>query len=232
MTAGIPDPDMQQIVEALLEARPREAIELLRAAARKEGLAAEEALAQLEARLANLSPGSVAARQPARGISLGGLAVLVLLLGGAAAAVQYLGSPPPPSAPTAAARPAAPSSGPLNASNPATPVDPAQEQGPPFPTDLAGRWRLRLPAGFEHPAELERVDPDHYRLKTRGVMNGVYQLLGRRLVMETPGDRQQIGMWKFRWQIENENQLVLIGQPDPTYYGGRYLGATLKRAEP
>ena len=98
--------------------------------------------------------------------------------------------------------------------------------------DLAGKWRLDLPAGFQHPAELERVDRDHYRLRTVGVMNGVYRLLGNRLVMESPVDSRQAGMWKFRWQIDDESHLTLVGQPDPTHYGGHYLGARLERARP
>ena len=80
--------------------------------------------------------------------------------------------------------------------------------------------------------EIVRIDPDHYKLDSRGVMSGVYQVLGKRLVMDKPKDPQQIGLWKFRWQIQDGDHLLLIGQPNPTTYGGQYLGATLTRNVP
>ncbi|MEX2113798.1 MAG: hypothetical protein WD845_11470 [Pirellulales bacterium] len=238
MTAEINDDDRQRIIDALYAGRRIEAIKIYRQATSNDLKSAKTFIDELGARLRVESPEHFAAPSGRGcGTALALLAAMIILVGGGVALLMAIFSPGQQGAPpVAAAAPAANAGrmqpmGPQNASDPAAPLDAAQEQAPPFADDLAGRWRLNLPAGFEHPAELERVDAQHYRLRTKGVMNGVYRLRGNRLVMETPVDQRQVGMWEFRWQIENDRQLRLIGQPDPQRYNGaNYLGATLTKS--
>ncbi len=239
MTTEISDDDRQRIIDALNAGRKIDAIKIYRQATSKDLAAAKTFIDELELHLRGESSEGLSA--PARrgcGTAVALIVSMFIIVGGAVALAVALFQrgqqvvPPVAAAPPAMNAGRARSMGPLNASDPAAPLDAAQEQGPPFPDDLAGHWRLNLPAGYEHPAELERIDAQHYRLRTKGVMNGVYRLRGNRLVMETAVDERQVGMWEFRWQIESGQELTLIGQPNPARYtGANYLGATLTKSE-
>ena len=136
--------------------------------------------------------------------------------GGVAAFVFFRSRGNEPAGPPPEAQPAPTT---VNASDPPTPADLAQEQGCPFEVDLAGHWRLTLPAGFQPAAKVELVDKDHCRLRIVGVMNGVYRLVNDQLVMVDPVDKRKVGNSEFGWQIDDEKSLELIGRPDPARYG-------------
>lgn len=230
MTFEVTDDQHSRIVDALYGGRKIEAIKIYRQATNCDLLTAKTFIEELETRLRGETPERFTAA-PAQGCSGAALLIvifMVFLLGGALGAYTAMQLGTQPSVvPTPKASQAA-----VNASLPGNGVVPKEEQGPPFADDLSGRWALNLPAGFEHAAGLERVDDTHYRLSTKGVMNGVYEVRGQRLVMQEPVDKRQVGMSEFRWQIENGQQLKLVGQPDPgEYNGGHYLGATLTKAK-
>jgi hypothetical protein len=92
--------------------------------------------------------------------------------------------------------------------------------------DLSGKWRMFLPAGFEHEITLTRVGDNRYRLEPR-VLNfaGVYELDDQNFTIVEPKEPRLAG---FQWQMRSEYLLTLVGQSDKT--GADYLGAILFRS--
>jgi hypothetical protein len=76
------------------------------------------------------------------------------------------------------------------------------------PVDLAGGWKLALPAGFEHDVKLTALSGDRYRFASRGlVFNGVYERKDGKLVMAEPADERQTG---FEWELKADGRLTLV----------------------
>jgi hypothetical protein len=89
--------------------------------------------------------------------------------------------------------------------------------------DLAGRWLLTLPAGYQYRITLEAVGENRYRFPSLAFA-GVYELKGQKLVMVEPVDKR---MTIFDWTINNVNNLTLTDETGAS--GARYVGATLGR---
>lgn len=96
------------------------------------------------------------------------------------------------------------------------------------PIDLAGRWLLTMPAGFEYDATLESgVEPGLYRLRCGAVLlQGLYELRGRQLIMVQPVDPKLTGLI---WHAKNRNALVLVEHPEKSQFGADYRNATMGR---
>lgn len=91
-------------------------------------------------------------------------------------------------------------------------------------TNLAGRWLLTLPAGWQQRATIERLEDGRYRLPGHGNLNGVYVLEGRTLTLVEHSDDP---MPNFVWEVLNDNTLRL--RIDENNAGANYLGATMGR---
>jgi serine/threonine protein kinase/phage shock protein A len=119
-----------------------------------------------------------------------------------------------------------------NASDPKF-ADLFPEQGPPFAGDLSGQWKLHLPAGYEYPVKLTRLDDRHYKFQSSVSMSGVYLLRGDRLIMEQPAQPRADSseLWKDQWRIDDDSHLLLIGQIQVEKIGANYLGSTLTRMD-
>jgi hypothetical protein len=89
--------------------------------------------------------------------------------------------------------------------------------------DLAGRWLLTLPAGYQYRITLEAAGENRYRFPSLAFA-GVYELKGQKLVMLEPVDKR---MTVFDWTINNVNSLTLTDETGAS--GARYAGATLGR---
>ena len=111
---------------------------------------------------------------------------------------------------------------------------PASEQAPrptaaarlgeqPAEFDLAGRWLLTLPAGYQYRITIEALGENRYRFPSLSFA-GVYELKGQKLVMVEPVDKRMI---VFDWTINNVNNLTLTDETGAS--GARYAGATLGR---
>ena len=97
----------------------------------------------------------------------------------------------------------------------------------PKPVDLTGKWRLALPAGFEHDVQMDALPENRFRFVSRGlVFNGVYERKDGRLVMAEPADERQTG---FEWEEKADGTLVLVKNSDAM--SGTYEGAVLSRAD-
>lgn len=91
--------------------------------------------------------------------------------------------------------------------------------------DLAGNWRMLLPAGFEHRVTLKEVGENRYRLEPAGLnSSGVYELRDHRLVLVEPREERLRG---FEWQVRSPYLATLVEQASGT--GSDYLGAVLFR---
>ncbi len=104
-------------------------------------------------------------------------------------------------------------------------VAPAEDRPAEQPSklDLAGRWLLTLPAGYQYRITLEAVGENRYRFPSLAFA-GVYELKGQKLVMLEPVDKR---MTVFDWTINNVNNLTLTDETGAS--GARYAGATLGR---
>ena len=96
---------------------------------------------------------------------------------------------------------------------------------PERPIDLSGTWHLHLPAGFDHQIKMTWIDDTHFRF-SHLTMAGVYELQGKRLVMQTPQDPR---LTEFVWQLRSDGSLLLVDQPAVGKIGARYLGAVMRR---
>jgi hypothetical protein len=93
--------------------------------------------------------------------------------------------------------------------------------------DLSGPWLLRLPAGFQHKVALTREGPERYILNKGSLnFNGLYEFKEGNLVMLKPKDPR---LTEFKWRLEPNGTLTLVGQPEMGKTGANYLGATLTR---
>ena len=92
--------------------------------------------------------------------------------------------------------------------------------------DIAGEWRLFLPAGFEKRVAFEKIEGERYRL-TPGKLTfgGIYAVRGDRAVLVEPNDPSHGG---FEWQIRSPYMISLIEQSENT--GAEYTGATFFRS--
>jgi hypothetical protein len=102
------------------------------------------------------------------------------------------------------------------------------------PLNPSGRWLLTMPAGFEYNATLEPgPEAGLYRLRCGAVLlQGLYELRGKRLTMAQPVDPKLVGLV---WEVKNRNTLVLVEHPEKAQFGSDYRGATLgrqKQAQP
>lgn len=102
---------------------------------------------------------------------------------------------------------------------------PAEPPKGPVPSDLAGDWRALLPAGFEQPITLTRVDGNRYRLAPLNLtFGGIYERTGDRLVRVEPNEPNRA---PFAWTIRSPYMLTLTEQPEGI--GADYTGAVLFR---
>jgi hypothetical protein len=100
----------------------------------------------------------------------------------------------------------------------------AAEVAPSASVDLAGRWLLTLPAGFQYRVTLEAAGEGSYRITGGLAFAGVYELQGEKLAMVEPVDKR---MTVFDWTLHNGNSLTLVAETGAS--GARYVGATLGR---
>lgn len=103
---------------------------------------------------------------------------------------------------------------------------PAATGEPKTPPDLAGRWLLTLPAGFEYVVDLEAGgEAGLYRLRCGATnLSGLYEVRGDTLVLARADNPVMAGM---TWDVRNANAAVLASHPDKV--GADYRGATLGR---
>src|SRR5881409_97885 len=72
--------------------------------------------------------------------------------------------------------------------------------------DLAGRWLLTMPAGFEYEATL-MTSGEGYRLRCPATnLRGVYQLRDGHLIATAPDNERMTGLV---WEVKNRNVLIL-----------------------
>jgi hypothetical protein len=90
--------------------------------------------------------------------------------------------------------------------------------------DLAGRWLLTLPAGFQYRVTIEQAGEGRYRFSGGLAFAGIYELQGQKLAMIEPVDKR---MTVFDWTLHNVNSLTLAAETGAS--GARYVGATLGR---
>ncbi len=94
------------------------------------------------------------------------------------------------------------------------------------PPDLSGNWEMTLPAGFRRQTPIEKIDDTRYLIPKIGVLSGVYEHQGNRLVVVKPNDERLTG---FVWEIRDAGSLVLIQSAPVEKIGSDYTGATLRR---
>lgn len=111
------------------------------------------------------------------------------------------------------------------ASGIASETPPQAPRAPHNAIDLAGEWRMLLPAGFEHRVALTRVADNAYRLTPGGLnSSGVYELRDDTLTITAPDELRMTG---FTWKVNSRHLLTLVEQASNT--GADYLGAVLFR---
>jgi hypothetical protein len=98
--------------------------------------------------------------------------------------------------------------------------------------DLAGEWKLFLPAGFERTVTLEPAPDGRYFLSPYN-LGGTYELRGDRLVRLSterlaPGTKVELSP-AFEWELRGPYFLTLVREPENP--PGDYLGAVLFRAK-
>jgi hypothetical protein len=93
-------------------------------------------------------------------------------------------------------------------------------------SEFAGRWRMKLPAGFEYDVQLKQLDNGLLRMTCPGhALNllGDFVCIGTELQLVEPRqERIDDYIWAYR-----DGQFVLT--KDEQHHGGHYLGATLTR---
>jgi hypothetical protein len=94
--------------------------------------------------------------------------------------------------------------------------------------DLSGTWQLALSARHQYMITISKEGKDRYQLAKPGLnFDGLYELRGDRLVMIKPRDPRLTG---FVWQLDDSNDMTLVGEPPIGKTGASYLTATLKRS--
>jgi hypothetical protein len=91
---------------------------------------------------------------------------------------------------------------------------------------LAGKWRLFLPAGFEYAATLTAEKDDHYRLDPGGLAFGARYVVRGGYLMSVPVADEGV----FKWKIQSPYLLTLVEQPAKS--SSDYLGAVFVRLSP
>ena len=92
-------------------------------------------------------------------------------------------------------------------------------------SDLAGEWRVFLPAGFEHRIKISRIEVNRYRLEPASLnFGGVYDMQDRRFTSVEPEDSPH---GRFVWQIRSPHLITLVEQTGS--HGSDYTGAVLFR---
>ena len=95
---------------------------------------------------------------------------------------------------------------------------------------LEGKWKLSLPAGFEHEVTIQDLGKSEFLMRPAGLnSSGVYTLKDDELVMSRPTDER---LTEFVWRIKADGSLVLIAEPPARKTGARYLGATMTPMHP
>ncbi|QDU41146.1 hypothetical protein Mal4_55110 [Maioricimonas rarisocia] len=96
---------------------------------------------------------------------------------------------------------------------------------PPSFSDLTGRWRMMLPAGYEHHVTIASVGHDfHVLAPTHLNMGGILVRDNDRLVsIEEHGPKKE----RFVWELRSPYLLTLVGSTDA--YGATYDHAILFR---
>lgn len=100
-------------------------------------------------------------------------------------------------------------------------------------SQLAGRWRMFLPGGFEYQITLTAEKDDRYRLAPGGFTFGSnYEVQGDSLVSVAGGEGEEgkVPQGVFKWKIQSPYLLTLVEQPAKS--SSDYLGAVLFRPSP
>jgi hypothetical protein len=92
--------------------------------------------------------------------------------------------------------------------------------------ELAGTWRLTMPAGHVSEIKLTNIDRDTLLIAANNNLTGRYRLDGQSLLIVDPSDER---MKRLRWFIKDENEMVLTDAPSVSEIGSNYVGATLTR---
>lgn len=89
--------------------------------------------------------------------------------------------------------------------------------------DLAGKWRVFLPAGFEHEVSLVANGAGEYRFEPAGYnFGGKYKIAEDQLISANQGPNE-----RYVWQIRSPFLLTLVDQP--AHLNANYTGAVLFR---
>lgn len=93
-------------------------------------------------------------------------------------------------------------------------------------SEFTGRWRMKLPAGFEYDVQIKQLESGLLRMTCDGhALNllGDFVCIGTELQLVDPRqDRIDDYIWVYR-----DGRFVLT--KDEQHHGGHYLGATLTR---
>lgn len=95
--------------------------------------------------------------------------------------------------------------------------------------ELAGRWRMTLPAGFRHGVVLKKTADGYLKMEAGSKLNllGTFAFTQKQLLLiETDNDAVK----DYVWQLNDEGKFVLITDKQGT--GGSYVGAVLEKITP
>lgn len=94
------------------------------------------------------------------------------------------------------------------------------------PKDLAGKWRLTLPAGATMDTNIVLRHDGNIGLRRAGNLSGIYELHNRHLIVVKPAIER---LTEYVWQVKSPDLLVLVTAPPVSKIGSDYSGATLTR---
>jgi len=93
-------------------------------------------------------------------------------------------------------------------------------------SDLTGDWQLTMPAGFTQESRIEFIGKKRYRIPIKGNLGGIYEEQDNTLTMFNPGNDVRR---HYIWQVEDQDNLILIEAPPVAKVGSDYRGEILSR---
>ena len=88
---------------------------------------------------------------------------------------------------------------------------------------IAGTYEIQFPAGAVREISILKLGDGNYRLQGGGVLNGIYQVKGDKLLVVQPDDPRMLGL---AWRKQTATW-KLFREPVGTPTGSSYVGATL-----